>query len=311
MNATTELVRPCYSISIRERAAALYKISAELLLATLPDSHVDLVVTSPPYCMGKEYEKSTSATDFLENHRRIFPEVFRVLKPGGSLCWQVGHHVTNGVAVPLDALVYLAAMDFPGLILRNRIVWTFGHGTHSPRRFSGRHENLLWFTKGDKYTFDLDAVRVPQRYPGKRHYKGKDKGKLSGNPLGKNPGDVWDMPNVKARHIEKTAHPCQFPVALPRRLVRALTKPNDLVLDPYLGSGSSAVAALLEGRNFIGCDIKQSYLNIAKNRLKSLESGSLEVRTDEPPAEPNRSQSVAKLPSAWHSLRKKIHAPDV
>jgi len=311
MNATTQLVRPWYLATNKGRTACLVNVQAELLLATLPDASIDLVITSPPYCMGKEYEKSTSADDFLENHRRIFPEIVRVLKSGGSMCWQVGHHVKDGVAIPLDALVYLAAMDFPELVLRNRIVWTFGHGTHSPRRFSGRHENILWFTKGDDYTFDLDAVRIPQRYPGKRHYKGKHKGKLSGNPLGKNPGDVWDIPNVKARHVEKTKHPCQFPVALPRRLIKALTTPGAMVLDPYVGSGSSAVAALLEGRNFIGCDIKRPYLSIAKRRLKKLETGTLEVRADAPPSEPNASQSVAQLPSRWRKLRKKTSAADI
>ena len=109
-------------------------------------------------------------------------------------------------------------LDNP-LILRNRIVWTFGHGLNSTTRFSGRHEMILWFTKGLQTVFNLDEVRVPQKYPGKRFYKGPNKGQLSGNPMGKNPSDVWDIPNVKAKHIEKTAHPCQFPVAIPRRLI--------------------------------------------------------------------------------------------
>ena len=221
------------------------------------------------------------------------------------MCWQVGHHVKDGVATPLDALVYIAALDSPELILRNRIVWTFAHGTHSTRRFSGRHETILWYTKGEKYEFDLDAVRVPQRYPGKRHYKGKLKGRLSGNPLGKNPGDLWDIPNVKAKHPEKTKHPCQFPVALPRRLIRALTRPGAMVVDPYVGSGTSAVAALLEDRNFIGSDVSESYLKIARDRLTALENGGLAVRAGTPPSEPDQSQSVARLPPNWQTLRTK------
>ena len=71
------------------------------------------------------------------------------------------------------------------LILRNRIIWTFGHGLNSTQRFSGRHEMILWFTKGEQYCFNLDCIRVPQKYPGKRYYKGEHKGELSGNPYGK------------------------------------------------------------------------------------------------------------------------------
>jgi adenine-specific DNA-methyltransferase len=310
MNAP-QLIRPWFEVSNKKCVAKLFNASVELLLTSLEDASIDLVVTSPPYCMGMEYEESTSATDFFENHRRILPEVVRVLKPGGSLCWQVGHHVENGITVPLDALVYLATSELPELFLRNRIVWTFRHGTHSSRRFSGRHENILWYTKGHEYSFNLDAVRVPQRYPGKRHYKGKLKGKLSGNPLGKNPSDVWDIPNVKSKHVEKTDHPCQFPVALPRRLIRALTSPGALILDPYLGSGTSAVAALLEKRSFIGCDVQTSYLSIAKRRLELLTAGQLPVRDDIPPLKPVRSQSVAKLPTRWRKLRKASHAGTV
>ena len=147
MNATTRLVQPWHTAKKGKKVVAeLYRTSAELLLATLSDNSIDLIITSPPYCMGMEYEKSTSADDFLRDHKKLFPEVARVLKPGGSVCWQVGHHVSKGVVTPLDALVYIAAQESPKLVLRNRIVWTFGHGLHSPNRFSGRHETILWFT---------------------------------------------------------------------------------------------------------------------------------------------------------------------
>jgi adenine-specific DNA-methyltransferase len=183
--------------------------------------------------MGKEYEKSLDVEDFIGAHEALAPLLIRALRPGGSLCWQVGHHVQHGVVTPLDAIVYPIFAEQNGLYLRNRIVWTFGHGVHASKRFSGRHETLLWFTKGRRYRFDLNAVRVPQKYPGKKHYKGPKKGKLSGNPKGKNPSDVWEIPNVKSRHVEKTKHPCQFPVALVQRLVRALTLPGSLVVDPF------------------------------------------------------------------------------
>src|SRR5262249_10936386 len=154
---------------------------------------VDLIVSSPPYFIGKAYDRSRSCADFVSEHERVVPQLIRVLKPGGSLCWQVGNHTDGSAVVSLDILAYPVVSKNQSLVLRNRIVWHFEHGLHSKTRFSGRHETMLWFTKGDNYQFDLDAVRVPQKYPGKRHYKGPNKGAFSGNPLGKNPGDVWSV----------------------------------------------------------------------------------------------------------------------
>jgi len=261
---------------------------------------VDLAISSPPYFMGKEYDTSCSIKDFIAVHKQLSEQLVRVVKAGGSVCWQVGSHVQDNVVIPLDAIVYSVFSQFAEIKLRNRIVWTFGHGAHCPRRFSGRHETILWFTKGDDYHFNLDAVRVPQKYPGKKHYKGPKQGKLSGNPLGKNPGDVWEIPNVKAQHVEKTDHPCQFPVALAQRLVRALCPPNGLVLDPYVGSGSTGVAAIGEGRHFSGCDIEPRYVKISRARIKSLRAGTLKIRPlDQPIHVPGKNDSVAQVPPQW------------
>lgn len=266
-------------------------------LSDLKPKSVDLIVSSPPYFMGKEYDTSLKIADFIAAHKKLAPLLTSALKDGGSICWQVGHHVNKGVVTPLDALVYSTFSQEKGLFLRNRIVWTFGHGVHASRRFSGRHETILWFTKGHKYRFNLDAVRIPQKYPGKRHYKGPKKGQLSGNPLGKNPSDVWEIPNVKANHIEKTDHPCQFPVALVQRLVRALTRQDELVVDPFVGSGTSAVAAVLEGRNFAGCDVQDAYVKIAKLRAKQALSGQTICRPfDQAIFVPRGTEAVATRP---------------
>lgn len=219
--------------------------------------------------------------------------------------------------MPLDYIVYdiftsmSEELDNP-LILRNRIVWTFGHGLNSTARFSGRHEMILWFTKGTQTIFNLDEVRIPQKYPGKRSYKGPNKGQLSGNPIGKNPSDVWDIPNVKANHIEKTIHPCQFPVTIPQRLIKALTNKNGLVLDPFMGSGTTGVAALVEGRRFVGSEIQKSYFDISVRRIKDAAEGKAKVREDKPVAEPNPNATVAKLPDEFRKIReiddeKKVH----
>lgn len=281
------------------------------LLKELPDESVDIIITSPPYCMGKAYENPQDDIETFRNqHDSIFDEIYRVLKPGGNICWQIGYHISENCVVPLDYLVYemfttkSESLEYP-LTLRNRIIWTFGHGLNSTKRFSGRHEMILWFTKGDQKFFNLDEVRVPQKYPGKLSYKGPNKGQLSGNPLGKNPSDVWDIPNVKANHIEKTIHPCQFPVAIPQRLIKALSMSGGLVLDPYMGVGSTGVAALVEGRRFVGSEMMKDYYEVAKKRLKDASEGNLRFRDDVPVMKPNGNTAVAKLPDEFRKLREK------
>lgn len=242
-----------------------------------PDECMDLIITSPPYNTGKEYEKRSSKEKYIEDQASCIAEAVRLLSPTGSICWQVGNYVENGEVYPLDILLYPLFKNH-GLQLRNRIIWTFGHGLHCKHRFSGRHETILWFTKTEDYTFNLDNVRVPSKYPYKKHFKGPNKGKLSGNPLGKNPSDVWDIPNVKSNHVEKTEHPCQYPVSLAERLVLALTNKGEQVLDPYLGVGSTAIAAIKHGRNAFGCDIYQKYIDITRDRIHKLCTGTLKLR---------------------------------
>lgn len=287
----------------------LYNGDCLNLLKKLPDESIDLVITSPPYCMGKAYEDPHNDIEtFKTQHINIYNDLYRVVKRGGSICWQVGYHISDKCVVPLDCIIYnifttMSEKLVTPLVLRNRIIWTFGHGLNSVNRFSGRHETIMWFTKGDQTTFNLDDVRVPQKYPGKRSYKGPNKGRLSGNPLGKNPSDVWDIPNVKALHVEKTEHPCQFPVAIPQRLIKALTSYGGVVLDPFMGVGSTGVAALVEGRKFVGAEVQKNYYNIAIKRLKDAMEGKAKIREDKPVVEPNENMAVAKLPEEFARAR--------
>jgi adenine-specific DNA-methyltransferase len=243
----------------------------------IDDGKVKLIITSPPYNLGKDYETKTTLDTYLATQERVISECVRILHPNGSICWQVGNYVNNGEIVPLDALLYPVFRNH-GLKLRNRIVWHFGHGLHSRKRLSGRYETINWWTKSDDYTWNLDPIRVPSKYPGKRHFKGPNIGKLSGNPKGKNPSDVWEFPNVKNNHPEKTIHPCQFPVELVERLVLSMTNPEDTVFDPYMGVGSSAIAALMHRRDAYGCDIMPEYVDIARQRVRQLYAGTLRTR---------------------------------
>jgi adenine-specific DNA-methyltransferase len=243
----------------------------------LKTASMDLIVTSPPYNIGKAYEKRTSNEIYIEQQAATIAEAVRLLNAHGSICWQVGNGIDDGEIFPLDILLY-PIFKSHGLKLRNRIVWTFGHGLHCQKRLSGRYETILWFTKTDEYKFNLDPIRVPSKYPEKKHFKGPNKGRISGNPLGKNPSDVWDIPNVKSNHVEKLDHPCQFPVGLVERLVLGLTDRGDSVLDPYLGVGSTAIAAIKNGRHAYGCDVVQEYIDIAEERVGDYRNGELRVR---------------------------------
>ncbi len=257
------------------------------LLNTLPDELVKLVVTSPPYNLGKPYETRIDLQTYLDQQESVIRECYRVLRNDGSICWQVGNYVKNGEIIPLDLVLYPIFSNL-GLKLRNRIVWHFEHGLHASKRFSGRYEVILWFTKSEDYTFNLDAVRVPQKYPNKKHFKGPKKGMYSGNPLGKNPTDIWTIPNVKANHVEKTMHPCQFPVELIERLVLSMTNAGDWVFDPFIGVGTTAVAALIHQRKALGAEIVEDYIKIALERIRMGEQGALRIRPMQRPVyDPN------------------------
>jgi len=262
--------------------AIIYEGNCLDLISRTPSEFVQLIVTSPPYNIGKVYENRLILKDYLAQQEEVITKCHRILKSTGSICWQVGNYIDNGEIIPLDILLYPIFSSL-GLKLRNRIIWHFGHGLHASKRFSGRYEVILWFTKTDKYTFNLDAIRVPQKYPNKKYFKGPNIGELSGNPLGKNPSDIWEIPNVKSNHIEKTAHPCQFPVELIERLVLSMTDENDWVFDPFMGVGSTAIASLMHKRKAIGAEIKPEYNAITKERIALAEKGELKIRPMERP----------------------------
>ena len=243
----------------------------------LDSGYFKLIVTSPPYNLGKVYEKRSNLDSYLAMQKRVIGECVRLLDEHGSICWQVGNYVENGEIMPLDSLLY-PIFHAQGLKLRNRIIWHFGHGLHCKKRLSGRYETINWWTKSDQYTWNLDPIRVPSKYPGKKHFKGPNTGKLSGNPKGKNPSDVWSFPNVKSNHPEKTIHPCQFPVELVERLVLSMTDEGDAVFDPYMGVGSSVIAAIKNHRTGFGCDNTKEYVQIAQDRIDSFKKGNLKIR---------------------------------
>ncbi len=247
------------------------------MLQAVPNETFQLVVTSPPYNIGKEYEKKLQLDVYVQQQAEVIRECVRCLSPSGSICWQVGNYVDSGAIVPLDTVLYPLFTEL-GLRMRNRIIWHFEHGLHCSKRFSGRYETIMWFTKSKQYVFNLDPVRVPQKYPGKKYFKGPKAGKYSCNPLGKNPGDLWSIPNVKSNHVEKTDHPCQFPVELIERLVLSMTNEGDWVFDPFLGTGTSVVAAVRHNRRGAGAELEAKYMSIGRERVRAEMAGTLRTR---------------------------------
>ncbi|MGK7918849.1 MAG: site-specific DNA-methyltransferase [Trichodesmium sp.] len=289
----------------------LYPGDAADFIKTIPDNSVALIITSPPYNIGKNYEQKIALEEYLETQEKLLTQMYRILREDGSICWQVGNFIQKGEVFPLDIFYYQIFKKL-NMYLRNRIIWHYGHGLHAQKRFSGRYETILWFSKSENYIFNLDPVRVPAKYPGKRHYKGAKKGQLSGNKKGKNPSDVWeilvkdweagiwDIPNVKSNHPEKTTHPCQYPVELVERCVLALTNENDFVFDPYAGTGTSLIAAIKNNRKAMGSEKENDYIEIARNRINSYYNGTLKTRPlGKPVYVPTGKEKVSQIPDEW------------
>ncbi len=283
-------------------------------LKKMNEGKFDLIISSPPYNVGKEYEVKISIEKYLETQEEIIEQLIRVLSNRGSICWQIGNYVEKGEIFPLDIFYYSMFKKFK-LKLRNRIIWHFGHGLHARKRLSGRYETILWFTKTDNYIFNLDEIRIPSKYPGKRYFKGPKKGQISGNPKGKNPSDfwdiilqdweslMWDIPNVKNNHPEKTIHQCQFPIELVERCVLALTNQDSWVLDPFAGVGSTLIASMKNGRNSVGIEKEEKYCEVTHSRISEFKKGNLKFRPiNKSIHQPSKNDKVAQIPMEWLSV---------
>ncbi len=250
----------------RHQEVALYCADSLELMRRLPEGLVSLTVTSPPYNIGKEYEKKLSLDDYLDWSVRWISEVYRITKPNGAFWLNLGYLELPGRAKALPIL-YLLWDRIPFFIVQE-IVWNYGAGVAGKRFFSPRNEKFLWCVKdAQDYKFHLDRVRDKNvKFP-----KQKKNGKLKCNPNGKNPTDVWQIPKVTSGENraskERTGHPAQFPIALVERIVAACSDPEDLVLDPFCGSGSTAEVCLRSDRAFIGFEILPRYVELASKRL--------------------------------------------
>jgi adenine-specific DNA-methyltransferase len=255
----------------RTKDTQLYCADSLKELRKLPASSISLTVTSPPYNIGKEYETVIERQEYLEWCEKWIAEVYRCTVANGGFWLNLGYFDWPGRAKALP-IAYCLWERIPFFLLQE-IIWHYGAGVATKKMLCPRNEKFLFYVKNPgEYTFNLDAIRDPDvKYP-----KQKKNGKLKCNPLGKNPGDVWYIPKVTSgtdrASPERTPHPAQFPLGLIDRIVKVSSNEGDIVLDPFMGSGTTAEACRRNGRKFIGFELKESYCRIAVRRLKNLDS---------------------------------------
>lgn len=225
------------------------------LLGKVPDESVDLIITSPPYGLDKEYEEPTTLADYCNFISLWIEQIPRVLTPTGQFWLNVG---AGKFKVPLTYIYH----KYIKLNFMQEIVWQFSSGLPTQRKFSPRTERWMWYCKGSDYTFNLDPIRVRSEYADDPRY----------NPAGKNPSDIWYFHQVTSTgpgRAEKTDHPCQFPQSMIQRIVEACSNKDDMILDPFAGSGTVGVVAKLLKRKYQLFEIDPIYCGIAEERIKS------------------------------------------
>ena len=245
----------------------LYNLDCLNAMKNIPDNLVNQTFTSPPYNIGKEYEQIMKLDDYIDWCRNWISEIYRITAKNGSFWLNVGYLniPTKGKAVPIAYLLWNISQFY----LQQEIVWNYGAGVAAKRFLSPRNEKILWFLKDkDNYTFNLDDIRDKNvKYPNQ-----KKNGKLRCNTVGKNPSDVWQIAKVTSGNnrssAERVNHPAQTPRDLLDRILLAGSNQNEIILDPFCGSGSTFEACISNNRYFIGFEIKKEYCELTKNRIE-------------------------------------------
>ena len=235
-------------------------------LKKFPSNKINLIITSPSYMLGKEYDSEKSLEEYKKYHADVIKECHRVLTEDGALYWNVAQTPWNGEILPLGAIFY-DILKKENFYLKNWIIWHFEGGLNAKKRLSGRYENILWMVKDkENFVFNLDDIRIPAKWHMDKRC----------NPKGKNPTDfwtevdyVWDINRVVNVSKEKTPHPTQFPEKMIKRIIKSSSNKDDIVMDIFSGSGTVMKVAEEEGRKWIGIDKELKYCKIALKRVMS------------------------------------------
>lgn len=255
----------------RDERVILYNMDALIGMKKLSDEKmVDLTVTSPPYNIGKEYEKILSVENYIKWSEDWMKLVYENTTENGAFWLNIGYMPikSKGKAIPISYLIW----DKNDFFMVQELVWNYGAGVASKKSLSPRNEKVLWYVKNEKeYTFNLDDIRDPNvKYPNQ-----KKNGKIRVNPLGKNPSDVWQIPKVTSgknrSSQERVPHPAQTPSELFKRIILASSNIDELILDPFMGSGTTAVVAKSLNRYCLGFELNSDYLDLAIERIQKEE----------------------------------------
>ena len=243
-------------------------------MSELPDKSVSLMVTSPPYNInidygnkwdkgklveskGKKYVDNLEEEEYRAMLSAVIEETKRVLKDDGEIWFNIKNRYKNEAIIPPFWIMEF----FKDMYLKNIIIWNFDWGGSTNKRFCSRYEYVFFFTKKKSdYTFNLEDVKIPALNYRPDRYKSQLK----------NPTDVWNISLVSGNSPERTEHPAQYPEELIERIIKVGTNPGDLVLDPFMGSGTTAVVAKKLGRNYVGYEIEPSFIKIAEKRLNNV-----------------------------------------
>lgn len=221
------------------------------VLRTLDDETVDLIIADPPYNLGKEYTNggdNRGREEYLRFSRSWVAQAHRVLKPSGTLYCFMGFRFIS--------YLYDILEDDLGMHFNSWIVWHYTQGIGKTKGFSPRHDDILMFNKTKDFVFNLDDVRVPQKYYRERN-----------NMRGANPGDVWQFSHVHYCNPNRQNHPTQKPEGLIERMVLASSIPGSVVLDPFVGSGTTLRVCQQLDRTGIGIELSEDYVNMTRDRL--------------------------------------------
>ena len=247
----------------------LYNISCTDLLEKLGkcETFIDLVVTSPPYNIGKEYEINLDIQEYVDWCSRWMNLLHISTRDKSSFWLNLGYFEVpgKGLCVPIPYLLW----DKSDYFFLQELVWQYGAGVQTKKRLSPRNEKWLFYVKDpDQYIFNLNKIRNPNvKYPNQ-----KKNGKFRCNPLGKNPSDVWEVPKVTTGNSraskERVDHPAQFPLAIIEKLIKVSSDPLNVVYDPFSGSGTTGVASHAFNRIYIGTEIDTGYCKVAIDRFE-------------------------------------------
>ena len=258
---------------------AVHHGDALKFLASLPDACADLIIADPPYSIAKDKEFGegaffTSREAWLAWCKQWMTEAKRLLKPTGNLFVYAIHHN----ACFLQCYLYEIGLEY-----RRQIIWNYENGWSKYRNSPACHyEPILWFAKAQDSTFHV--LREPYKSQDRLRHPITKKGKVwTPHPDGRQGGDVWQFPTLAGRRFanERTEHPTQKPLPLSRRLVEHFSNPGELVVVPFVGSGSECVAAVETGRRYIGSEINGQYVEIARSRIAAVSAELFQVRTKE------------------------------